>query len=204
MSHRIRMGAAGVALAAMSVLVLHGAASSAGDESSAGDDKVAREGVLKIAAALQKGDDAGAKSQAAALAKKLERLEEAMDLFKLRSKKGLGVGSKPGVFNPDGIEMQLIKIENKIPSPGNLAKQAEALEQMSYVVGALAEIARAKPPERDLGKKTKKVWMEYVGEMREGADKLAAAVKVKSADKMKAALTQLNASCTNCHAIFKP
>ena len=69
---------------------------------SAGEAAGHKEGVLKIAASLQKGDTAGADAQAVALAKKVEDLADLMELFKKRDKGGIGVGLKKGVANPDG------------------------------------------------------------------------------------------------------
>ena len=42
--------------------------------------------------------------QAETLAKKLDDIADAMDLFKPRKKNGFGVGKTPGAINPDGIE----------------------------------------------------------------------------------------------------
>jgi len=179
------------------------------NSSRAGEDKAAKDGILKIAKALQKGDSAEATKLAAALAKKLdpdEGLHDVMHLFKPRSKKGLGVGAKPGEILPDGIELKLLKLAD--PKQGISAaavkKEGPALEEMGFVMAAIAEVAMQKPPSKDSGKKTKRDWMTWSKEMRDGAIKLGEAARAQSAPEVKSAAAKLNDSCANCHAVFKP
>src|SRR6516225_1499935 len=72
------------------------------------DDGEIRGEILKLADAIEKGGDAN-KAQAGAIGKKAE-LEDVMGLFRLRTKKGFGVGEKPGAITPDGIELFIINL----------------------------------------------------------------------------------------------
>src|SRR5215471_14742822 len=74
----------------------------------------ARVTVVQMAASVDKKDMDEMKKQATALAKKLadadegyQGLEPVMSLLKLRKMGGLGVGSKEGVYDPDGIEAKV-------------------------------------------------------------------------------------------------
>ena len=64
----------------------------------------------KIAAALEKGDDATAKKLSTELAKKIEELNDVMHGFKLRSKKGLDVLG-PRHF---GFDVDYMPIEERV------------------------------------------------------------------------------------------
>jgi hypothetical protein len=168
----------------------------------AGENKEVTDAVLKIAASIKKGDSAGAKTQAAALAKKIEALEEVMDALKPRKKGGVGVG-KVGQVTPDGIELKLITLGRDAPTPAVLGKEAEALEEMAYVIAAVAEVTHVMAPAADKGKKTKKDWLAWTADMREGANKLAEAAKAKGAQDVKGAASKINAACNSCHSVFR-
>ena len=84
-----------------------GLVASARSPSTAEDAEIRTE-VLKLAQAIEKGSE-GTQSQAEAIAKKVE-LEDVMGLFRLRTKKGIGVGVKPGAIKPDGIEAQIMNL----------------------------------------------------------------------------------------------
>jgi hypothetical protein len=159
--------------------------------------------VLKIAALIKKGDKEGAKAAAESLAKKVEEMEELMEVFKPRKKGGIGVGDKPGAITPDGIEQKLLALGRDAPSPTALGKEAAALEEMAYAIAAVAEVTKAKAPKQNMGKKTVKDWNTWSDDMREAAVKLAEASKAKGAQDVKTAASKLNASCTNCHSVFR-
>jgi NADH dehydrogenase/NADH:ubiquinone oxidoreductase subunit G len=169
----------------------------------AGEDKAITDGVNKIADALEKGDKATAEKMAQGLAKKLEDVEALMSLFKPRTKKGLGVGPKAGAITPDGIEIKLLAIGRDAPTQATLNKEADALVRMAYITAAIGEVAVRKPPDRDMGKKTKKAWVTYSKEMVEAVPQFAAAAKSKSPNEVKTAASKLAGSCNRCHEIFK-
>ena len=66
-----------------------------------GGDKLAKS-VDEVAAAIEKGDLAGAKKMAKDIAAKEEEIYYVMLLMKPRDKKGFGVGDKAGDVTPDG------------------------------------------------------------------------------------------------------
>jgi tetratricopeptide (TPR) repeat protein len=126
-----------------------------------------------------------------------------MNLMKLRSRGGLGLGPKPGEISPDGIEAKLLSL-TKRPLPKDvLAKEAEALEQAGYIMAAISQMAEAKTPAKKMEDKDPADWKQYTVEMREGALEFAAAAKAKDANKLKEVATKLNASCTTCHKKFR-
>ena len=171
--------------------------------SGAGENKEIRDGLDKIAATLQKGDKAGAKAQAEALAKKVDDIAEAMDLFKPRKKNGWGVGDKAGAVNPDGIEQMLLKIGRDAPAAGTLNKENAAFEQMGYRIAALALLATAKAPEKDMGKKTRKDWMGWSNDTVDAGLAIAAAARAKGAQDVKSAASKANNACNSCHTVFR-
>jgi hypothetical protein len=196
MTTRARVWLAGVALAAVG-LILHLAG-----KGTAGDNDEAKEAILKIAAALEKGDAGAAKTQAEALAKKIEEIEDVMNLMKPRSKKGLGVGDKPGAIQPDGIELKLVKMGRDAPGGAAAKKEAKALEKMAYVIQAIAEVARLKPP-KDESKKKQKEWVRMATAMRDAAPGLAKAAQSKAPAELQKAAAKLNSACNSCHTEFK-
>lgn len=171
--------------------------------SGAGDSKALKDNIDKIATALQKGDQEGAKKQAEALAKKLEDVVEAMDLFKPRKKEGYGVGDKPGAINPDGIEQMLLKVGRDAPAAGFLNKESAALEQMGYRIAALGMIANAKGAPKVGAKGTAKDWNGWSNDTVAGGLAIAAAAKAKGGADVKSAASKLNNACNSCHTVFR-
>jgi hypothetical protein len=127
-----------------------------------------------------------------------------MHSFKMRKSKGLGWGSKPDMVDPDGIEKKLDEVSDKGITDAEVKKGAAALEEGAWMTAAIAEVTVAKVPEKDMGKKKRKVWINYSNQMREEAIVLAKAAKTGSTPAVKAAMTKLNSTCNNCHMIFKP
>lgn len=197
MISRSRLWVAGVAGLLVAVAFL------AGDRSSAADDaKDLIEGVQKVSAALEKNDLPGAKKLAEDLSKKIE-LEDLMHLYVLRTKKGLGVGAKPGAVTPDGLEKKLMALAKDPLPPKQLGDEAEALTRMGYDMAALAAIATAKSPVKDEGKKKKKDWISWSDELRDAALAMAAAAKSKKAPDLHKAATKADGACSKCHDVFR-
>ena len=173
---------------------------------STGGEEKYKKSVLKIAAAIEKGNSAAAQAEAKALAKSLkdfDEIEDVMSVFKLREKNGIGVGTKPNAIIPDGIELKLLAIGRDAPGQATVNKEAEALEKMSYVIAAVAEVAIARPPDKDDGKKKKKDFIRWAKQMREAAPGLAAAAKSKSPAEIQKAAAKINSTCATCHSVFK-
>lgn len=169
------------------------------DRAVAGGDKALHGSIKKLAATIKKGDDV--KSDAESLAKK-EEVEEIMEVFKPRKKGGIGVGA-PGAVTPDGIELKLINLGRDAPSPAALGKEAAALEEMAYIVAAVAKVTHAKAPTSNQGKKTVKDWKQWSSDMHDASIKLAEAAKSKSASDVKTAASKVNAACNSCHSVFR-
>src|SRR4051812_10988666 len=85
---------------------------SAGLFAFAADEKELRDNVLKVAEAIEKNDANAAKQASQALQK--ADLDVIMEVFKLRSKGGLGVGDK-GAVKRDGIEAKLQDLDKAAP-----------------------------------------------------------------------------------------
>src|SRR5882762_6035698 len=118
--------AAGCALVGLQLLLGTGAHGALIDED-------VKKAIDKIAGLIKAGDDAGAKKEAAALAKKVEELNDVMHGFKKRNVKkgikGLGYGPKPGEFIPDGIEGKIQDIARDGITPAALKKEVAHLEE---------------------------------------------------------------------------
>jgi hypothetical protein len=170
------------------------------EHGNAGDNQALKDSVLKIANTYKKGDKAGAEKQAAALAKKLDGLDELMDLFKKRDKGGYGVGSKPGVVQVgDGIEIKLMTMGRDAPTGATLKKEGDAIEEMGYVIAAMAAVAKNKP----VAKAKTKEWNGWCDDMVAGGLKLSEAAKIRGAADLKTASSKLNVSCNSCHSTYR-
>jgi hypothetical protein len=167
----------------------------------AGDEKDLAPGVRKVADMLAKGDKADAAKLAKDLAKNAD-LDDIMHLFKLRKKKGIGVGKTPGAVVPDGIEPQFLKLGRDEPSQASLKREAGALADMGYVTAAIMQVAHAKPPEKDQGKRTIKDWLTFSEETRDACLAFAEAAKKSPAEVHKAA-EKVNNACNNCHMVYR-
>jgi Cytochrome C' len=168
----------------------------------AGDEQEARAAVRKLADAVAKNDDAAVKQGADDIAKKYE-LEEVMHSFQLRTKKGEGVGDKPGAITPDGIEAKFIALGKKPLPPATLNKEAAAIARAAYLSAAIAEVAERKTPEKKEGNKDPKDWLAWCKDMKAGSLDLARAAKAKDAKGVKDAASKVNSSCNNCHRVFR-
>jgi hypothetical protein len=193
MKKQMAMGSVGLV-----ILALGGWVYLAG-QGNAGEAKGLKEGVLKVAEILKKGDMAAAAKQAALVATKVEDLEDLMALFKKRDKGGIGVGPKAGVAAPDGIEAKLNSMGRDSPSAATLKKEGDALEDMGYVVAAMALVTKAKPAPKA---KTKD-WNGWCDDMVAAGGKLSAAAKTQTSADLKTASSKINASCNACHSAYR-
>ena len=172
--NRARKWIVGLALAGVGLCLLVAPGGRAGEGTPIG------KAIDKIAELPRKGDAAGAKKEAEAVAKKLEEIHEAMDMFKPRKKDGIGVGDKPGAIVPDGIEQMLLKIGATPPARARSRRTATPSRKWPSRAAAIAEISIAKPPDKDMGKKTKKDWVAWSIDMRDSALQLAKAAKARA------------------------
>lgn len=137
---------------------------------------------------------------------KTKDLKSTMYIFKPREKDdkgGLGVGPKPGVYRPDGIEALMKNQNSRTPSMTlDLKKSADDLNRMLDITLAITEITARTPPPKDK-KAPAKLWKESTDDMRKAALELKAAVKDNDKTKFKQALLALDASCNKCHTNFR-
>ncbi|MBY0526341.1 MAG: cytochrome c [Gemmataceae bacterium] len=186
-------------------------------QASAADEvpKEIADGIKKIADLLEKGKTDDAKKAAADLAKKAKcdglvqgSCEELMHVFAPRGKKGFGVGDKPGMIKPDGMEQFIQDLgddKKKMPEK-TLKAQAAELKKMALITLAVAEVTIAATPAKDAPKKPKADWKKFADEMKDYSTKLADALD--KGDKLdvkavKLASKNLDGSCTGCHQVFK-
>ena len=189
--HGAAVGAAGLILG---LAVLGGRAA---------DGKDLKAAIQKVAAAYDKNDEAGAKKLAAEVAKDTKDFEDVMHLLALRTKKGLGVGPKPGAITPDGIEKMVEELSGKEIAKGKLEADSAGLAQMGNEIAAIAEVSLAKKPAKDEGKKKVADWVKWSNDMRGAGLALAAAAKKKDPAALKKAADKANTSCSKCHDVFR-
>jgi hypothetical protein len=133
-------------------------------------------------------------------------LVDVMSVFKLRRPGGfvigIGVGDKPGVIVPDGIEAKLINLSRRV-RPADLDRVAD-LKRMAQIAAAVASVAthlpsnRAKATPADTMK-----WQEYAKEMHEGSLDLIKVLDGKDTAKVKQAAMKLYGSCVKCHTDYR-
>jgi cytochrome c556 len=86
----------------------------------------------------------------------------------------------------------------RLPAKAVVLREVNDYIKIAEVSKAMAEVADQYPPKKD-----KEEWKQYNQDMRKAADKLVAAAKSGDPAKVKAAATDLNASCTSCHSKFR-
>ncbi len=155
-----------------------------------------QESILRIAAALERGDVADARSRAGALAPKVE-VDELFRLMAPRRSRGLGVARKPRP-RPDSIEMMLNKLGRDPLNQATVEREAEDLETMAYRVAAIAEVTLLKSvkgiPQAN--------WAKFSNDLRAAAPGLAKAARTRNPNEIQNAVVRINASCNDCHSEF--
>jgi hypothetical protein len=207
MHHRKRL-AAGVIVLGFAVIALAGIGRTvAADDEEIVVPKKTLETVNKMADDIAKGNKVDKTADMFFKDNGKEPLKKTMWIFKERDKGGkggLGIGAKPGAFDPDGIEAFIL---NQIgPSPKmklNLKNDAADLTRLADITLAMAEIAGKFAPENSVGKKTPKAWNDYNDEMKKAATQLKDAVKANNNADVKKAFLALAASCNHCHTTFR-
>jgi hypothetical protein len=169
----------------------------------AGDPKAVGGEVQQVATALEKNNADQVRKLVADLAKKYEA-DDVMNLFKLRTKGGFGVGPQPGAIKPDGMEKKLTELAKQLLPAKQLADEAEALTRMAYQASAVAQILSAQDPPKDF-KGKKQQWRDWSGEFSKAALELATAAKDKNSEGVRKAAGKLdrsadNSSCNKCHS----
>jgi len=159
--------------------------------------------VKKVAAEVKNKNAAGATKTAAMGAKKFDEVADLMHLYRPRNKGGMGWGSTTGK-NPavDGLEKKIQEFAKAVPATAAM-DQANNVEAAHWLA-ALAELTLAKTPSKDAaGGKTKKAWVGYTDEMKEGITAFTKAAEAKNGPAMQKAASKINSACINCHSKFK-
>lgn len=168
--------------------------------------KKTQETVNKMADAIAKGNKVDKEADDFFKSNK-DELKSTMWIFKPREaggKGGLGIGSKPGAFEPDGIELFIVNQTAQTPKRKlDLKSDAADLNRLADITLAMAAIAGKYVPEKPMGKKTPKEWNESNADMKKAAQQLKDAVKANNNADVKRAFTALSASCNRCHMTFR-
>lgn len=190
MTHALRW-AAGLALV-LGLVVLGAGGGLAADEN-------VQKGILKVADAVAKGS--GAKEEAAKAAKAHTELDAIMELFKLRTKGGLGVGKTAGAIKPDGIESKLQGLDKRAPTEKEAKADAEGLVQIGYISAAIAMVIENQVPSDK--KKDAPKWKALSQEMEKTGVAFSEAVKKGAPADIQKAAKALNNACIKCHDDFR-
>jgi len=136
----------------------------------------------------------------------VQAVEPIMAPLKLRSKGGMGIGAKAGVYDPDGIEAKIIGLAKKKLTAGELKNQADDIAKLAKITAAVAEVSALHKPEKKVADKKPEDWAKWSKDMRDTALELANQAKAAKpdADAIKKTATKLNGTCTDCHDKFRP
>jgi hypothetical protein len=160
--------------------------------------KEGAESVSKLLETLDKPGDA-TKKAAEAIKAKFPELKPVMSgAFKPRKAGGLGCGK---VEDGDGVETRIIQWDSprsRPLSPADVVKLKETLETVAKVSRGMSDVADEYVPKKDGAK-----WKKYNEAMRKSAKELSDATKAGDAMAVRKAITNLHASCTDCHGDFR-
>jgi hypothetical protein len=165
------------------------------------DDEIrkARKDVLDVAADLEAGKDV--KARVAAIRKKYEELNPIMIVFKPPHRGGLSAGPRE---KDDGIEKKLHMLAKRELSEKELEKARGDLVKAGWVSVAVARITHAyAPPEKKGEDRGPKEWRLDLEAMEKASKRLIDAAKAGDPAAVKKAATAVNASCNNCHTVFR-
>jgi cytochrome c556 len=189
---------------AVGIWLLAGASALADDDEDAQAKKLKKE-ALKDVEELVKTVQSGKKidpGKLKAIKKKYEELNFLMYSFKPRARGGLGVG-RPAP--DDGIEIQFTNLgKGRAPIPeATIKDRKDDFLKMAHVALALHEVARMYAPTKPVEGKTAKDWNQYNDDLKKSTEVMMAAVKANDGKKLKKAILDINAACTNCHTDFR-
>lgn len=158
------------------------------------DKKAAQQAILKLVDSMR-GNQGDAKAQAAAIKKKFDELEPIMWVYKPKNKGGIGM-AKDGA----GYENELSRLSGPKSrlTPQKIGQLKPDLIKIAEISKAVAEVSDLYTPKKDTAK-----WKGYTKQMRKAADELIEEAKGGNPMKLKKAIMNLNASCTECHSDFR-
>jgi hypothetical protein len=149
--------------------------------------------------------EADAKKAAKEFAEK-NPIEYIMYQFKPRARSGgLGVGKLTDKITPDAIELKIMAMADpkKKLSAGEITRLQAAYIEMAQRTAAVAELTHVYTPKEKKPGKDPKDWTKFTEDMQKGSKELIEALKKKDEKAVFTAAGKLNASCNDCHAIFR-
>ena len=162
-----------------------------------GTDAALRASALKLVAAMDKGNTAEAKTIASKLTPSAKSdASKAVPLNKVDFDILMRLFSRLGL----GLERDL---DEMTEVKGFSAEQYDKLVTLGYRMAALGELSTHFAPEKDEGKKTRKAFLQFSGDLRAGSLALAQAAKGKKEGDVTKALERVSVSCRKCHEIFR-
>lgn len=192
------MNGRGVARSAGLLLAVGVGFLAAGGGRGADDDelkeaKKAQAALVEMVNAMGKGGDG--KKEAEAIHGKFDEVKVVMIVFRGSTRGGMALGR-----GPDGIEKKIQEVDKKRLSKEDAAAQKDDLIKAARFARAVAQVAELYD---DPAKKAPAKWKQYNQDMRKSADDLIEAARDGDPKKIKAAVSNLHASCTSCHSDFK-
>jgi len=166
-----------------------------------------KSGIFKAARLFEVGDFVGAKWEAAQFAKG-KSVEDLAAHFRLRTRGGVGVGLKPGVFQPDGIDGTLAYLDRSSPLRAKLLAAAEAhpeeLARAMYLTAAIGEAHRHHCPVKEKkGTQDPKDWERWSVALRDTALEMTRAIQSREPSNVRDLAAKVNRVCTDCHNVFR-
>jgi hypothetical protein len=160
-------------------------------------------GIFRAAHLFEVGDFWEAKKAAEAFGKGKE-VHDLASLFRLRTKKGVGIGLTPGLLKPDGIEQFIGQLDSdKSIDAKLLQKHADDVARAFYLTAAIGEAHRSHcPVKQKQGKKDPKDWDRWCLQLRDSAYELAKVVH-ENPTQVKAVAKRVNNACFSCHDVFR-
>jgi hypothetical protein len=181
-------------LLAVAIGLLAAGGGRGGDDDELKQAKKAQAALIDMVDAMAKGGDG--KKEAAAIHDQFDDVKVVMIVFRNATKGGMALGSR----GPDGIEKKIQDVDRKRLSKEDAAAQKEDLIRAARFARAVAQVAELYD---DPAKKAPAKWKRFNQDMRKGADDLIEAARAGDPTKIKAAVANLHASCTDCHSEFK-
>lgn len=170
-------------------------------------DKANVEAARKLAQDLSKGGG-GAAGKAGADVKEYMDVAEFMNFYRLKAKGGEGLHPSLHVtarFKTalNGVEELVRHLGSKKLNDAALSKASDELAVLAQRIAVSAGWTHGFAPDQKKGKRDPAVWHELSDQMRDAAVSLADAAKKKDVAAVHAAGKRLDASCTQCHSLFR-
>jgi hypothetical protein len=164
-----------------------------------------QDNVMDIADEIRKGNDIKASALAKARAVDFADLYDVENLYRPRTRKGMGWGSTPNnvpIPAQDALENKLRNLSRAVPL-GFFQDENNNLEA-AYWIAALAELTKVRDSEFQAGgKKTKMDWHNRSAQLRFEAVGLASAIAARDEAAVKARAQAIINACDQCHIVYR-